>query len=93
MNKKYGIFGGTFNPPHIGHLEIAREAVERFGLDMVFFVPSFLPPHKDPRGVIDSSHREKMTRLLIEGNAKFMLSDYEISKKTVYYSIDTIRHF
>lgn len=91
--KKCGIFGGTFNPPHIGHLEIAKEAKARFGLERVFFVPSFIPPHKDPRSVIDGSHRANMVKLLIEGVPGLMFSDYEISKKTVSYSIDTIRYF
>jgi nicotinate-nucleotide adenylyltransferase len=91
--KKYGIFGGTFNPPHIGHLEIAKEAKARFGLDRVFFVPSFMPPHKDPKGVVDGVHRANMVKLLIEGAPDLVISEYEISKKTVSYSIDTIRFF
>jgi len=93
VNKKCGIFGGTFNPPHIGHLEIAKEARARFGLDRVFFVPSFIPPHKDPKSVVDGAHRANMVKLLIEGAPDFVLSEYEISKKTVSYSIDTIRFF
>ena len=92
-SKKCGIFGGTFNPPHIGHLEIAKEAKARYGLDRVFFVPSFMPPHKDPKGVIDGTHRANMVKLLIEGTHDFVLSEYEISKKTVSYSIDTVRYF
>jgi nicotinate-nucleotide adenylyltransferase len=93
VNKKCGIFGGTFNPPHIGHLEIAKEAKARFGLDRVFFVPSFIPPHKDPKSVVDGAHRANMVKLLIEGQPDFVLSGYEISKKAVSYSIDTIRFF
>lgn len=92
-NKKYGIFGGTFNPPHIGHLEIAKEAKTRFKLDTVFFVPSFIPPHKDPKGVVDGSHRAGMVKLLIEGVPGLLFSDFELSKKSVSYSIDTIRYF
>lgn len=92
-NKKYGIFGGTFNPPHVGHLEIAKEAKARYGLDRVFFVPSFIPPHKDPKDLVDVGHRANMVKLLIEGVPEFVLSEYEISKKTVSYSIDTIRFF
>lgn len=92
-HKKCGIFGGTFNPPHIGHLDIAKEAKLRYGLDRVFFVPSFIPPHKDPKAVIDGAHRANMVKLLIESAPDFLLSEYEISKKTVSYSIDTIRFF
>lgn len=95
MNRKKnaGIFGGTFNPPHIGHLDIAREAKSRFGLEKVFFVPSFTPPHKDPKAVLDSRHRAEMVKLLIQGTQDLIFSDYEISKKTVSFSIDTIRYF
>ena len=92
-NKRSGIFGGTFNPPHIGHLEIAREAKARFGLDRVFFVPSFMPPHKDPKSVVDGTHRANMVKLLIDGAPDLVLSEYEISKKNVSYSIDTVRFF
>ena len=88
-----GIFGGTFNPPHIGHLEIAKEAKIRFNLDNVIFVPSYMPPHKDPHAVLDGAHRANMVKLLIEGGQDLIFSDYELSKKTVSYSIDTIRYF
>jgi nicotinate-nucleotide adenylyltransferase len=90
---KTGIFGGTFNPPHIGHLEIAKEAKIRFGLDNVIFVPSFIPPHKDPRAILESKHRANMVKLLIESSPDLIFSDYELSKRTVSYSIDTIRYF
>lgn len=91
--KKTGIFGGTFNPPHIGHLEIAKEAGSRYMLDNVIFVPSYMPPHKDPRAVLDGAHRANMVKLLIEGSSNLIFSDYELSKKTVSYSIDTIKYF
>jgi nicotinate-nucleotide adenylyltransferase len=95
VNKKKsaGIFGGTFNPPHIGHLEIAKEAKARFSLEKVFFVPSFMPPHKDPKAVLDSRHRAEMVKLLIGGTRDLIFSEYELSKKTVSFSIDTIRYF
>ncbi len=95
MNRKKnaGIFGGTFNPPHIGHLDIAKEARARFSLEKVFFVPSFMPPHKDLKAVLDSRHRAEMVKLLIGGTRDLIFSDYELSKKTVSFSIDTIRYF
>jgi nicotinate-nucleotide adenylyltransferase len=92
-NRKYGIFGGTFNPPHIGHLDIAKEAKARYGLDRVFFVPSFMPPHKNPKALIDGPHRANMVKLLIEGTPDLILSEYELSKKTISYSVDTIKFF
>jgi nicotinate-nucleotide adenylyltransferase len=91
--KNTGIFGGTFNPPHIGHLDIAKEARARLNLEKVFFVPAFLPPHKDPKAILDVKHRAAMVKLLIQGDNGLVFSDYELSRKTVSYSIDTIRYF
>jgi nicotinate-nucleotide adenylyltransferase len=91
--KNIGIFGGTFNPPHIGHLSLAREAVKEFKLDKVFFIPAYIPPHKEPRNVIDAEHRLQMVKLLINGDKEFEVSDFEINKKNVSYTIDTIRYF
>lgn len=95
MNKSsvIGLFGGTFNPPHIGHAEIAKEAMSRFGLQKVVFIPSHIPPHKDPKNTIDASHRAEMVKLLIENKPDCIFSDYEASKRTVSYSIDTIKHY
>ncbi len=91
--KDIGIFGGTFNPPHMGHYSLAAEAKKEFHLDKVFFVPAYIPPHKEPRNVIDAEHRLEMAKLLINGNPDFILSDFEINRKNVSYTIDTIRHF
>ncbi len=91
--KNIGIFGGTFNPPHMGHYALAKEAKTEFNLDKVFFVPAYIPPHKEPRNVMDAENRMEMVKLLINGNEDFILSDYEINKKSVSYSIDTIKHF
>ena len=91
--KEIGIFGGTFNPPHMGHYSLAMEAQKEFHLDKVFFVPAYIPPHKEPRNVMDAEHRLEMVKLLINGNPDFILSDYEINRKNVSYTIDTIKHF
>lgn len=91
--KRAGLFGGTFNPPHKGHLFIAGEIMKEFKLDKVFFIPSYSPPHKDLKNIIAAPHRFEMTRLLIDGEDKFELSDYEVKKSGVSYSIDTIKHF
>ena len=88
-----GLFGGTFNPPHVGHLALAKEAQKEFSLDRIFFIPAFMPPHKEPRNVIDAEHRLAMVKLLINGDSGLILSDYEIKKRSVSYSIETIRHF
>jgi nicotinate-nucleotide adenylyltransferase len=88
-----GIFGGTFNPPHLGHLALAREALKEFSLEKIFFIPAFMPPHKEPRNVIDAEHRMAMVKLLLEGDAGLELCDFEITKKSVSYYIDTVRYF
>jgi len=91
--KDIGIFGGTFSPPHLGHYQLAVEAKKEFNLDKVFFVPAYIPPHKEPRNVMDAEHRLEMVKLLINGNPDFILSDFEINRKRVSYSIDTLKHF
>ncbi len=90
---KIGIFGGTFNPIHVGHLELAQECWHKLTLDKVVFVPAHIPPHKDVEGDCPSSDRLNMVRLALEGDSRFEISTYEIDKKEVSYSIDTIKHF
>ncbi len=90
---KIGIFGGTFNPLHIGHLILAEEAREKLGLEKIIFVPANLPPHKDNRDIAAGSHRLKMLKLSIKGNKYFGVSDIEIRRQGRSYTIDTIREF
>ena len=91
--KRMGLFGGTFNPIHLGHLRGAEEIRESFGLTEVVFVPAAIPPHKEMKGMIDASHRLEMVRLAISKNPCFTLSDIELTRSGKSYSIDTIRHF
>jgi len=90
---KIGIFGGTFNPVHRGHLAIAAGAVRKLGLDRIFFVPAHIPPHKKVEGRVSAADRAEMVRLAIKRRPGFGLSLYEIGKKRTSYSIDTIRYF
>lgn len=76
--QRLGIFGGTFNPPHRGHLYIASQAMEKAKLDRVIFIPCGNPPHKAVDGDIDALHRLEMTRLAVEGESKFTVSDVEV---------------
>ncbi len=92
-SRKVGLFGGTFNPIHLGHLRGAEEIREAFHLEEVTFVPSSLPPHKMTDQVIEASYRLKMVRLAVSGNPCFSVSDVEISRSGKSYSIDTIRYF
>ncbi len=88
-----GLFGGTFNPIHLGHLRGAEEIRESFGLTEVVFIPAAIPPHKEMKGMIDASHRLEMVRLAISKNPCFSISDIELKRSGKSYSIDTIRHF
>lgn len=89
---KIGLFGGTFNPIHYGHLRGAEEVREYFKLDKVIFIPSGVPPLKSTN-VVDGIHRLNMVKLAIENNLHFEISDYEIKKKEPSYTINTIKYF
>jgi nicotinate-nucleotide adenylyltransferase len=86
-----GIFGGTFDPVHTGHLRAAEEVRESFGLDKVFFVPGYLPPHKRNVRISDAQDRLKMVGLAIRENSFFKASDIEIRRGGISYTIDTIK--
>lgn len=94
--KKIGISGGTFNPIHIGHLIIAEHFAEEMQLDKCFFVPAWLSPYKikdDEAQVIDPDHRAEMVKLAIQNNKKFDIDLFEISKKGLSYTYNTVIHF
>lgn len=88
--KKIGIMGGTFNPPHIGHLMMANEVLHALSLDEVRFMPNAIPPHKTQPEDATSAQRLRMTELAIEGNEYFSVEPYEIEKGGVSYSFDTL---
>jgi nicotinate-nucleotide adenylyltransferase len=90
---KIGILGGTFNPIHMGHLILAEEVLQKIGLNKVIFVPANIPPHKDNGEIIPASHRLKMLRLAIRGNPHFSVSDIEIKRGNISYTIDTIKEY
>ena len=85
-----GIFGGTFNPPHVAHLIIAETVREEFELEQVLWVPNALPPHKRSDELASARHRLEMTRLAIAGNSYFQLSDIEMEREGPFYTVDTI---
>lgn len=90
MQQRIGILGGTFNPIHFGHLAAAEEVRERLKLDLVLFIPSCLPPHKQEEEIPSAAHRLEMVRLAIAGNSRFALSDIEVKRQGRSYTIDTI---
>ncbi|MDZ4804320.1 MAG: nicotinate-nucleotide adenylyltransferase [Candidatus Eisenbacteria bacterium] len=87
---RIGIFGGTFDPIHWGHLVLAEEARTAARLDRILFVPSAVPPHKQGRKLTDWSHRFEMVRLALDGEADFALSDIESDPGRPHYSLDTL---
>ena len=90
---RVGLFGGSFNPIHFGHLRAAEEVREAVPLDLVYFVPAASPPHKKADGLAPADHRLQMVRLGTKGNRHFMVSDVEVRRAGRSYTIDTVRHF
>lgn len=91
--KRIGIFGGTFNPIHYGHLIAAQTVGVELKLDETIFVPCAHPPHKTERELAPARDRLAMIRLAICNNPFSSVSDYEIQKGGKSYSIDTVRYF
>jgi nicotinate-nucleotide adenylyltransferase len=90
VQRRIGILGGTFNPIHYGHLAASGEVQERLNLDLVLFVPSFLPPHKREEGIPSAVQRLEMVGLAISGNPRFAASDIEVARGGRSYTIDTV---
>ena len=91
---KIGIFGGTFDPIHDGHLQLAQNARAQFSLDKVIFVPAYRPPHKQELlSLTPAQDRYEMVRLAIEGEPFLELSDCEFKRKGISYTFDTLSEF
>ena len=90
-SRRLGIFGGTFDPPHCGHLALAEWARVELSLDAVWFVPAGLPPHKRAGSATAARHRLAMTRLATRGNAAFKVSPLECRRRGPSYTVDTVR--
>jgi len=85
-----GVFGGTFDPIHVGHLAVAEEAAEALGLEQVLFVPAGVPPHKPHGPVATGEDRLAMVELAIEGNPRFAASRIELDRPGPSYTADTL---
>lgn len=90
---RLGLFGGTFNPIHLGHLRAAEEIAEAMDLSRVIFIPSAEPPHKNLKPVIEFEHRLAMTRLATGGRLGFEVSEIESQREGPSYTIDSLRQF
>ncbi len=89
-NMKIGIYGGTFNPVHYGHLRTAEEVAERLSLDKVLFIPAGKTPFNKP-DLEKAGHRYKMVKAAINGNPHFNISGLEIKASGKSYTVDTLR--
>lgn len=90
---RLGIFGGSFDPVHYGHLLLAESCREQLSLDKVFFVPAGLPPHKQKARLTPAVHRLAMLELAIGGEAEFDICRFEIDREEISYTVETIRWF
>ncbi len=86
-----GLFGGSFNPPHVAHLVVAEVACDQFGFDEVWWIPNATPPHKSPGDLADVDHRLEMTRRAVADNPSFRLCDIEVERAGVSYTVDTVQ--
>lgn len=91
MADRIGILGGSFNPVHLGHLVMAQDALERFGLDRVLFVPANQPPHKPTPGMASAADRLTMLQLATRGDPRFAVCEEELQRGGVSYTVDTLR--
>ena len=88
--KRIGIFGGTFDPPHVGHQILAAEAYEQLTLDRILWVLTPDPPHKQDRSITPIEYRLRLVEATIAGNDKFELSLVEIERQPPHYALDTV---
>ena len=87
-----GVFGGSFNPPHVGHLVVAEACAQAAGLERVLWVPAATPPHKrGDRSLASAEARLRMVEAAVAGNPRFEVSDVEVARGDVSYTVDTLR--
>jgi nicotinate-nucleotide adenylyltransferase len=90
---KLGLFGGSFDPVHLGHLLVAQAAVEELGLDRLFFIPAAQSPFKPEKPPAPSAARLQMLRLALAGRTNYELDELEIQRGGVSYTVDTLRDY
>jgi nicotinate-nucleotide adenylyltransferase len=93
MGEKTALFGGSFDPIHLGHLILARSVAEQLGLDRVIFLPSATPPHKEASELTPAVHRAAMVRLAVDGEPLFDVSDYDLTRDGPTYTVQTVAYF
>jgi len=93
MDQRVGLYGGSFDPIHHGHLIVARSVVEQLELDRVYLLPSSQPPHKKSTALAGAADRAAMVKLAVGGEPLFACSDFDLTREGPSYTIDTIAHF
>lgn len=93
VRRRVGLFGGSFDPVHSGHLIIAQDALEKLELDEVVFIPAAVPPHKQHIQQASAEHRVSMLSMAVESDLRFSVSDSELNRGGVSYSFDTVCDF
>ncbi|MCS3633024.1 nicotinate (nicotinamide) nucleotide adenylyltransferase [Salinibacter ruber] len=86
-----GLFGGSFNPPHVAHLVVAEVVRDQFGLDEVWWIPNATPPHKPNDELAAVQHRLAMTERTVESNPAFRVCGVEVERDGVSYTVETLR--
>ena len=90
---RLGLLGGTFDPPHMGHLIVAQEALEGLSLDQLIFLVAGIPPHKVGEVSSPPDVRLEMTRAAVAGNSGLRVSGVELNRQGPSYTVDTLRHY
>jgi nicotinate-nucleotide adenylyltransferase len=93
QRKRIAIYGGTFDPVHTGHLEVAREVTKLFAIDEFLFVPARVAPHKLDREVSSPLHRYAMLGLATQTESQLLISTFELDEAERKYTVDTLAHF
>lgn len=91
--KKIVLFGGSFDPVHCGHMEVAAHSAEQIGADEVIFIPAKRSPHKKVFPAANASHRFEMIRIAVADKENFRVSDCELNRDDPSYTIDTVNYF
>ena len=85
-----GLLGGTFDPVHNGHLQLAEAVLSEYQLDSIFFIPAGWPPHKNSKSITDAEHRLHMLRSALQGKPRYSVSEIELSRSETSYTFDTL---
>jgi nicotinate-nucleotide adenylyltransferase len=91
--KRIALYGGTFDPVHAGHIEVARRVLELFEIEKVLFIPAQMAPHKIGRSVTEPIHRYAMLALATQDDPRLLISTFELDAPDRRYTVDTVEHF